>query len=124
LASIPHLIHLQEKYKDSLSVISIEVQGYNAKQLASFAKAKNMNYIVVAEEKASALVNYIQQRAQWRGSIPFLVAMDTKGNVQFVQAGMLPEPSLEKLIEKLSKTKISVAEKNTSAPVKESNTSK
>ena len=63
-----------------------------------------MNYIVVAEEKASELVNYIQQRAQWKGSIPFLVALDTKGDVQFVQAGMLPEESLEELISQLSKT--------------------
>jgi predicted transcriptional regulator len=64
-----------------------------------------MNYIVVSEEKASELVSYIQQRAQWKGSIPFLVALDTKGNVQFVQAGMLPEESLEELISQLSNIK-------------------
>jgi predicted transcriptional regulator len=63
-----------------------------------------MNYIVASEEKTSNLVNYIQQRAQWRGSIPFLVALDTKGDVQFVQAGMLPESSLEDLFNQLSKT--------------------
>jgi predicted transcriptional regulator len=62
-----------------------------------------MNYITISEEKASEVVNYIQQRAQWRGSIPFLVALDTKGDVQFVQAGMLPEASLEELISQLSK---------------------
>jgi len=103
LASIPHLVDLQKKYPNKLAVVSIEVQGYNNATLKSFAKEKGMNYIVVAEEKAPELVNYIQQRAQWRGSIPFLVAMDTKGDVQFVQAGMLPESSLEELISKLSK---------------------
>ena len=103
LASIPHLINLQNKYKDKLAVVSIEVQGYNNAQTTAFVKEKGMNYIVVAEEKAPQLVNYIQQRAQWRGSIPFLVALDTKGDVQFVQAGMLPEASLEELISKLSK---------------------
>ena len=102
LASIPHLINLQKKYADKLAVISIEVQGYNTAQVTAFAKEKGMNYIVVPEETASALVNYIQQRAQWRGSIPFLVALDTTGNVQFVQAGMLPEESLEELIGQLS----------------------
>ena len=105
LASIPHLIHLQDKYKDKLAIVSIEVQGYNHKQTADFAKEKGMNYTVVSEEKASTLVNYIQQRAQWRGSIPFLVALDTNGDVQFVQAGMLPEASLEELIQKLSNPK-------------------
>jgi len=103
LASIPHLNKLQTKHKDKLAIVSIEVQGYNNTQTAKFAKEKGMNYIVVAEEKASELVNYIQQRAQWKGSIPFLVALDTKGDVQFVQAGMLPEESLEELISQLSK---------------------
>jgi len=102
LASIPHLIKLQEKHKDTLAIVAIEVQGYNHEKTAAFAKEKGMNYIVASEEKASALVNYIQQRAQWKGSIPFLVALDTTGNVQFVQAGMLPEASLEELIAQLS----------------------
>jgi thiol-disulfide isomerase/thioredoxin len=104
LASIPHLINLQNKHKDKLAIISIEVQGFNHAQTAAFAKEKGMNYIVATEEKTSNLVNYIQQRAQWRGSIPFLVALDTKGDVQFVQAGMLPESSLEDLFNQLSKT--------------------
>jgi len=104
LESIPHLIKLQKKHKDKLAIVAIEVQGYNQEQTKKFAKEKGMNYIVVAEEKASELVGYIQQRAQWRGSIPFLVALDTKGDVQFVQAGMLPEASLEELISQLSKT--------------------
>ena len=105
LASIPHLINLQKKYKDTLAIISIEVQGYNHTQTATFAKEKGMNYTVISEEKASAVVSYVQQRAQWRGSIPFLVALDTQGDVQFVQAGMLPESSLEELILQLSKPK-------------------
>jgi thiol-disulfide isomerase/thioredoxin len=105
LASIPHLIDMQKKHKDKLAVVSIEVQGYNHKQTTEFAKEKGMNYIVVSEEKAPQLVSYIQQRAQWQGSIPFLVAMDTNGDVQFVQAGMLPESSLEELFTQLSKPK-------------------
>ena len=105
LASIPHLIKLQEKHKDKLAIVAIEVQGYNNEKTAKFVKEKGMNYITVAEEKASDLVNYIAQRAQWKGSIPFMVALDTKGDVQFVQAGMIPEESLEELISELSVTK-------------------
>ena len=103
IKSIPHLIKLQEKYKDKLAIVAIEVQGYNNKQLTEFAKKKGMNYIVVSDEKAGNFTNYIGQRAEWSGSIPFLVALDTKGAVQFVQAGMLPEASLEELIKQLSK---------------------
>jgi len=101
LKSIPHLIKLQEKHKDKLAIVAIEVQGLNNKELTQFAKEKGMNYIVVADEKAGNFTNYIGQRAEWRGSIPFLVALDTKGVVQFVQAGMLPESSLEELIKQL-----------------------
>ena len=101
LKSIPHLIKLQEKHKDKLAIVAIEVQGFSNKQLTNFAKEKGMNYIVVSDEKAGSFTNYIGQRAEWRGSIPFLVALDTKGAVQFVQAGMLPESSLEELIKQL-----------------------
>ncbi len=105
LASIPHMIKLQNKYKDKLAIVSVEVQGYNNTQLKSFAKEKGMNYIVVSDQKANGIVDYISARAQWQGSIPFLVAMDRKGNVQFVQAGMLPESSLEELIKQLDTIK-------------------
>ncbi len=110
LASIPHLTKLQEKYKGKLAIVAIEVQGHNNKQAAKFAKEKGINYIVVSEKKATELVSYIQRRTRWRGSIPFLVALDTKGNVQFVQAGMLPKESLEDLISQLSKVKKTIPE--------------
>ena len=102
LKSIPHLIKLQEKHKDKLAIISIEVQGHNNKQLAEFAKEKGMKHIVVSSEKAGIFIDYIAQRAQWKGSIPFLVVLDAKGSVQLVQAGMIPESSLEEIIKQLS----------------------
>ena len=105
LKSIPHLIKLQEKYRDKLAIIAIEVQGYNNTQLSNFAKEKGMNYIVVSDEKTGNFVSYISQRAEWRGSIPFMVALDTTGAVQYVQAGMIPESSLEELVKQLSPKK-------------------
>ncbi len=98
LKSIPHLIKLQEKYKDKLAIIAIEVQGFNNAQLTTFAKDKGMNYIVVSDEKTGDFTSYIGQRAQWNNSIPFLVAFDTKGAVQFIQPGMIPESHLEEFI--------------------------
>ncbi|NOR56443.1 MAG: redoxin domain-containing protein [Sulfurovum sp.] len=105
LASMPHLINLQKKHKGNLAIVAIEVQGLENKALATFAKEKGLNYTVVAENKAEKLVKYIQQRAQWQGSIPFLVALDPQGDVQHVQVGMLPEESLEDLISQLKKLK-------------------
>ena len=102
LASIPHLKHLQEKYKDKLAIIGVEVQGLTPAQLKAFAQKKGMNYTVVSGEQEHLFVSYISQRAQWRGSIPFLLALDPHGDVQFIQAGMLPESSLESLFQQLA----------------------
>jgi thiol-disulfide isomerase/thioredoxin len=103
LASIPHLIDLQKKHKDKLQIISVEVQGLSESQLKNFVKSKGMNYIVIPGQKEHLFVSYISQRAQWSGGIPFLLALDGKGDVQFIQAGMLPESSLEELFQQLSK---------------------
>ena len=105
LMSIPHLINLQKKYKDKLAVMAVEVQGYTSAQLQQFAKLKGINYTVISGNEEHLFVNYIAQRAQWQGSIPFLIALDTKGNVQFIQVGMLPESSLEELFLQLNNTK-------------------
>jgi len=103
LASIPHLIDMQKKHHDKLQVIAVEVQGYSEPQLKTFAKNKGINYTVISGQKEHLFVSYIAQRAQWRGSIPFLLALDGKGEVKFIQAGMLPESSLEELFQQLSK---------------------
>ena len=102
IKSIPHLIELQDKYKDKLAIVSIELQGLSTKETKEFVDKKGMNYIVASEDGADEVVEYIAQRARWRGSIPFLVAVDTKGEVRFVQAGMIGQETLESLIEKLS----------------------
>jgi len=103
LASIPHLIKLQKKHADKLVILAIEVQGYDSKQTAQFAKSKGINYITVSSHEAGELINYIEQRAQWRGGIPFLVALDGKGAVQVIRTGMIAEQTLEDIIAKISK---------------------
>ena len=102
LMSIPHLIELQKKHQDKLAIISIEVQGMEQKDLKDFIAEKGINYTVASEADARLLTNYIATRAEWNGSIPFMVAMNTKGEVQFVQAGMLPPEYLEELFVQLS----------------------
>ncbi|HID30729.1 MAG TPA: TlpA family protein disulfide reductase, partial [Desulfobacterales bacterium] len=103
LKSIPHYNKLQKKYKDRLAIVAIEVQDMKEKQLKDFVKENGINYTTVSYEKSGDLVPYISARAQWKGAIPFLVILDKKGDVQVVQAGMLPEEALEDVIEKLSK---------------------
>ena len=105
LKGIPHLINLQNKFKDQLVIVSFEVQRHNNATVKAFAQERGINYITIANENAGDVVNYIARRAQWKGAIPFMVALDTKSEVQFVQVGMLPEDSLEQLVKDLSETK-------------------
>ncbi|MDD3774551.1 MAG: TlpA disulfide reductase family protein [Sulfurovaceae bacterium] len=103
LASIPHYKNLQTKHKNNIEVIGIEVQGFNNAELKAFAKSKGINYPTVAQEKAGYFVSYIAQRANWTGAIPFLVVVDKRGVVQFIQAGMITPAGMETIIKELSK---------------------
>ena len=102
LISIPHYIELQEKYKDNLAILAVEVQNKPLEGLKEFAKVKGMNYDVVSYKDGLTFVEYISQRAGWSGSIPFLVILDTKGEVQIVQPGLIPVDQLEKVIKEMS----------------------
>jgi len=104
LATIPRFINLQKKYKDKLVIFAVEVQGYDTAQLKEFAKRAGINYILVSGKDNRLLVSYIAQRAQWGGGIPFLIVMDTKGEVQDIHEG-LPQSDafFENIINKYAK---------------------
>ena len=103
LHSIPKLIKLQKKYKDKLVILAFEVQGLNDEEARDFAFKKGINYIMVTDKNSRKLVNYIAARAEWSGQIPFMVALNTKGDVELIQEGMIPQDYLEGLIKDLSK---------------------
>jgi len=101
LKSIPHLIDLKNKYKDKVEIIAIEVQGLSHSQLQAFAKSKGINYHAISDEKSGIFTNYIAQRAKWQGSIPFTLVIDTNGDVQYIQAGLIPKKVLFEITELL-----------------------
>jgi thiol-disulfide isomerase/thioredoxin len=101
LRTIPHLIDLKNKYKDKVEIIAIEVQGLSHSQLQAFAKQKGINYHTISDEKSGIFTNYIAQRAKWQGSIPFMLVLNPKGTVEYIQSGMIPEEVLFKVTEEL-----------------------
>ncbi len=103
--SIPHYIDLMKKYKDKLAMVAVEVQATPKDRLKKFVEAHKINYDVVAHSDAGGFVDYISQRAQWRGAIPFLLIFDRNGKVVTMQAGMLREAALEGIIKTLSADK-------------------
>ena len=98
LASIPHYVDMIKKYKGKLAMLGIEVQNTPKVRLQAFAKNKGINYDIVAYQDAGYFVDYIAKRAGWKGSIPFLLILDPKGNVITMQVGMLPQNVLEKVV--------------------------
>jgi len=99
LMSIPHYIELTKKYKDQMAMLAVEVQATPKEQLRAFVQAKGINYDIVDYRSGYAFVEYITQRVNWKGSIPLLLILDQHGTVQIVQPGLIPQESLEKVIQ-------------------------
>ncbi len=107
LGEIPVLKALSdEKHKD-LAIIAMEVQRLPIEQLKLFKKEKGINYTLLSGEEAtnSQFISYVGQRAQWGGSIPFLVAINPHGEVKVVHVGGLGSHEFKTIYEKLAKEK-------------------
>ena len=100
---MPHLISLQEKHKEKLQVMSIEVQKNDVDPINAYKKEHNINYITFSNYDVGAMVRYVAEKSSWTGHIPFTVAINSKGEVQFAQSGVISEEDLEKYIELYSK---------------------
>lgn len=100
---MPTLINLQNKYKNKLQVMSIEVQKNDVAAINAYKQKHGINYTTFSNYNVGYVVRFIAEKSGWSGQIPFLVAIDSKGKVQFTQAGVIPEEILEKYINKYSK---------------------
>jgi len=107
LGEIPELIELQKEKGDKLAIIAMEVQRLPKEQLPAFKTSKKINYTVLSDstQNNSKFVSYIAERAQWKGSIPFLVGISPNGEVNFVHVGGMRKNSLEQVFDQLSKQK-------------------
>jgi len=100
---MPELIQLFKNNKDRLAIIAIEVQGYKTAQLAQFKNSEGINYTLISGEDNQKFVQHIFRRAGWQGQIPFLIAIDRKGEVQDMKAGLLGKAMLEGFVESLNR---------------------
>ncbi len=103
LMSIPHLIDMQKKHADKLKILAVEVQGLSTESLKNFVQRKGINYTVFSGRSEHLFVSYIAQRAQWNGSIPFTLFLAPDGEVRYIEVGLIPEPTLEKIFQELIK---------------------
>ena len=100
---MPNLIKVQEKYKNKLQVMAIEVQKHDIDPINAYKQAHGVNYITLSNYDVGRVARYVMEKSGWQGAIPFLVAIDSKGQVQFAQAGVMSEEDLAKYVESFSK---------------------
>ncbi|CAA6813162.1 MAG: Thioredoxin [uncultured Sulfurovum sp.] len=105
LEEIPVLKEMVKEKGDKLAVIGLEVQRLPEEQLKIFKESKKLNYSVLSGEHTenSNFVSYIAQRAQWTGSIPFLVGIKPSGEVGVVHLGGMGKRQFEEVFNELSK---------------------
>ena len=94
LREIPELIEISKEHKD-LSIVAFEVQDLSSEQLKQFAKSKGINYNLITLADSINFVNYIQAKASWSGSIPFLIGLNKKGKVVIIHVGGVGKEQLE-----------------------------
>ena len=100
---MPHLINLQTKYPKRLQIMAIEVQKHDKAPINAFKKEHGINYITFSNYDIGYMVRYIAEKSGWGGAIPFMIVIDSKGQVQFTQTGIVEEKTLEEYVEKFSK---------------------
>ena len=100
-ASIPHYIDIIKKYGKNVALLAVEAQNTSKNSLINFVKSKGINYDVVSSEDGALFMDYVSQRAKWRGSIPFLIIVNKKGEVVTMQVGMVPENAIVRVLKQL-----------------------
>jgi len=103
LAEIPVLKAMTAEKHDDMEIIAIEVQRLANESLKLFKAKKGINYTLLSgdEGQNSQFISYIGQRAQWGGSIPFLVALNPKGEVKVVHVGGMGSNQFKAIYEKI-----------------------
>jgi len=102
LAEIPALKELTQEGHSDLQILGVEVQGLDDEKLKTFGKNMEINYPLVSSTYTNDFINYIAEKAQWEGSIPFLIAFDKKGDVQVVHVGGMAKTDFDNMYNKLS----------------------
>lgn len=100
---MPSLIELQNQYPNKLQVMGIEVQNHEVDPIEKYKAEHGINYTTFSNYDVGFVVRYIANKAQWKGAIPFLVAIDANGKVQALKVGITPKATLEEYIKNYSK---------------------
>ncbi len=94
------LNELKKEHSD-FDVFAVEMRKLKGDALKEFAKTKNIDFPIIGYENAKDFTHYIARKAGWNGSMPFILIMDKKGVVKFVQLGVIPKENFEKIYQEI-----------------------
>ncbi|MDD3343183.1 MAG: TlpA disulfide reductase family protein [Sulfurospirillaceae bacterium] len=97
-AEIPHLINLQEKYKDKFAIISILLEENKSnEEIANFIKYNAINYTIT-----NSAENYkFAKSVGGVNNIPLMFLYDKEGNYSTHYVGAIPEEMIDADIKKV-----------------------
>ncbi len=101
LTEMPHLVELQEKEKENLVILGVQVQmQMTPDALKAFMKEKKLNYPVVNLDYAMELVQFIQANTNWGGQIPYMLLFNKDGKLVQTYIGLTDVSKIEKDMKK------------------------
>ena len=103
LKEIPTLKKLTDKKHQDLKILAIDSHGYNKEDLTEFQKEKEINYTLLTREDNKEFIAYIKAKTSWRGSLPFMIAFNKKGEVKLAHRGALSLGKLEAIYKAIKK---------------------
>jgi len=94
------LNELKKEHND-FDVFAVEMRKLKGDELKKFAETKKIDFPIIGYENAKDFTNYIAQKAGWNGSMPFILIIDKKGAVKFIQLGVIPKEGFEKIYQQI-----------------------
>jgi len=104
LAEMPSFIEAVKVHGDKLSIVAIEAQGLTSAELQDFKLNHGINYTLLSRnnKENGYFFSDIASKLNWKGQLPFLVAIDKYGEVKESQLGMVSHSKIESLIDGLN----------------------
>ena len=97
IKEIPTLKKLMDKKHNDLKLLAFDIHGYDKEDLKKFKKEHKINYSLLTRKENMKFIKFIKVKANWRGSLPFIVVLDKKGEPKLAHRGSLSLAKFEKI---------------------------
>lgn len=101
LKLIDFLKKMKKEHKEGFDAFAVEMRGLTGDKLKEFVKQKEINFPIIGYENAKDFTHYIARNARWDGSMPFIIILNKKGEVKYMQIGLVAYEGLEQAYKEL-----------------------